>query len=418
MRPVSSGQPAPKPQPSPGERHGSPENDRLASSSRSEPPAQQLARVPLQMAHARHAETISLADLAQPCAFAEPPRIPRTDGGPGFGVPASACPGSRKPLETWRFRRGSPATSCTAWRWMLAAAGLPDSAGSCDKSDCKEDVGPGHQQEGRFGWTGERGRIEASPSSVLPRDLAVDGRCAPAQRAHRRRQASLSQACENCESSGQRNGNVDATLRSSAHEYRKGSPRQREADVVVDDPPAPFEVVGRHEHHPDDDPRNEAPADDARADQSDDDRSRQCDHRQHDEHARRNTSAERSTVDLVEPVRGNTDREEEGSQARREADPVKGTAECRTDRDVAEVPRRVRRMEECRVVPPAAGRERVERWTLCRLITCDRLGSRGGRPKPIGRRWKLSASFGWRDHLANGSGSSTQPRASTDVRGR
>ena len=104
-----------------------------------------------------------------------------------------------------------------------------------------------------------------------------------------------------------------------------------------------------------------------RAGDAERDRADEPDGGQRPQRAARDGGAQRPAVQLVEAVRGDADREGEGRQRRRPAGRRRGRARRRADRDVGEVPGRVRRVQERHVVAPAAGRERVERGR-------DRLG--------------------------------------------
>ena len=79
----------------------------------------------------------------------------------------------------------------------------------------------------------------------------------------------------------------------------------------------------------------------------------------------RDPRPQRPPVELVERVRADPDGEEERGERRQEAVPGERGSERGADRDVAQVPGRVRRVEERDVVAPAAGRERVERGAAC-----------------------------------------------------
>src|SRR5439155_12146748 len=73
---------------------------------------------------------------------------------------------------------------------------------------------------------------------------------------------------------------------------------------------------------------------------------------------------ERTSVELVERVRAQTDRAEEGEHGPCEVPEVHVGDRARADHDVGEVPQRVRRVEQGHVVAPSAGRERVEGGAL------------------------------------------------------
>ena len=66
-------------------------------------------------------------------------------------------------------------------------------------------------------------------------------------------------------------------------------------------------------------------------------------------------------LQLVERVRSDADREEERGQRDQEPLDLEVRRQGRSDRDVGEMPERVRRMEQRQVVAPAARLQRVER---------------------------------------------------------
>ena len=111
---------------------------------------------------------------------------------------------------------------------------------------------------------------------------------------------------------------------------------------------------------------------------------------QEHEHPVGNLRRQRPTVELVERMRPDADGEEEpGERGDQPAwPPVR--SECRSDHDVAEVPERVRRVQDRRVVTPATGRKRVERGArldahpLCPQMTI---------PPPRLRRRHLTSSI-------------------------
>jgi hypothetical protein len=78
-------------------------------------------------------------------------------------------------------------------------------------------------------------------------------------------------------------------------------------------------------------------------------------------------------VELVEAVRGDADGEHERRQRPGQARPIGVLRERRSERDVGQVPRRVRQVEERDAVAEAARPERVER---------DALGVTGQRAPP------------------------------------
>ena len=66
-------------------------------------------------------------------------------------------------------------------------------------------------------------------------------------------------------------------------------------------------------------------------------------------------------VQLVERVRSDSDREEERGERDEQPVDLEVRGERGSDRDVREMPQRVRRMEQRQVVAPAARLQRVER---------------------------------------------------------
>ena len=111
---------------------------------------------------------------------------------------------------------------------------------------------------------------------------------------------------------------------------------------------------------PTSDERGDPRVDRERSDDADRDGARDRDDGERDEQRARDPRPERPAVQLVERVRADTDREEEGGQRGEEPVPGEGRGERGADGDVAQVPRRVGRVEERDVVAPASRRERVE----------------------------------------------------------
>ena len=95
-------------------------------------------------------------------------------------------------------------------------------------------------------------------------------------------------------------------------------------------------------------------------------RSRQRDGRQNHECAAREVRTHRPALQLIEHVGGHAHREEERCESGTQPPRVQMGSERRADRDVGQIPRRVRSVKEGHEVPPPTGAQRVERRTLKR----------------------------------------------------
>ena len=134
-----------------------------------------------------------------------------------------------------------------------------------------------------------------------------------------------------------------------------------------------LEVVGDHDERPEGHERNERrrPRDrrvDAECDGSGNRYSRKRDQR-----SVRDSRLQRPSHPFVERVRADAHREAEGEHRRCGARPREMRRKCSADRDVRQVPCRVRRVEQRDVVAPAARSQRVKRRA--------RLGTHARRPQ-------------------------------------
>ena len=79
------------------------------------------------------------------------------------------------------------------------------------------------------------------------------------------------------------------------------------------------------------------------------------------EHSRGDSRLEWASVQLVQRVRADSHREQECEHGQAEQPPAEVRCERSADRNVRQMPERVRRMQQRHVIAPAAGCERVER---------------------------------------------------------
>lgn len=125
-------------------------------------------------------------------------------------------------------------------------------------------------------------------------------------------------------------------------------------------PSEQLEVVGDDDECARGDEGDQARRDEEDAGDSDCDGAGQAGGRGPDERSARELRPEWAAVQLVERVRADADTEEESAECRKEAVEVDGGRRGRTERDVAEMPRRVGRVEQRDGVPPPAGAKRIE----------------------------------------------------------
>jgi hypothetical protein len=128
----------------------------------------------------------------------------------------------------------------------------------------------------------------------------------------------------------------------------------------VESPSEKLEVVGDDDESARGDERRQARRDEEDAGDPDRDGTCQSDGRGPDECPARQLRSERPPVQLVECVRADADAEEEGPERSKETVEVNGRCRGGAERDVAEMPRRVRRVQQRDGVPPPAGAKRIE----------------------------------------------------------
>ena len=223
--------------------------------------------------------------------------------------------------------------------------------------------------------------------------MTADGGRPPAQVAHRRAQPPLGEA----EHKAARR-HEDA-LRPQLQRIdpvrgqgREGTPRGRKPQARVKPAAEELEVVGHHDERPHGDERHEAHRHRRRAD--DPDRHRPCQRHsgQADEHAVGQLRAQWSAVELVQRVRAHSHPEEERREGRRQSIAVELWRRDRPEGDVAQMPGRVRRVQQRDDVRDLAAPDRVEGRSLRPGDHALSPGSRTSRR----RRRGSCAGRGWR----------------------
>src|SRR5207249_3185794 len=151
-----------------------------------------------------------------------------------------------------------------------------------------------------------------------------------------------------------------ARLSERSGERGERPPPDREPQIRMEGAVEPFKVVSERDEHAHDDEREHPPRHQDRAVEADHGRAAQPDQRDRHEHGRGDRGPERSPVQLVEGVRTQTDRAEEGEHGPREVPEVDVGNRARADHDVGEVPHRVRRVEQGHVIAPSSTWQSVE----------------------------------------------------------
>ena len=93
--------------------------------------------------------------------------------------------------------------------------------------------------------------------------------------------------------------------------------------------------------------------------------------RERDQHPGRDPRVQRAAVQLVERMRADPEPEEEGEDGEPEPPGRHVRRETGADDDIAQVPERVRQVQQGHVVAPAAGGERVEGRPLAFCSSCQ-----------------------------------------------
>ncbi len=127
---------------------------------------------------------------------------------------------------------------------------------------------------------------------------------------------------------------------------RQRPPRGREPEVGVEPALEQLEVVGGDEEGADRDERRDRPRDRHHAEHPERDRTGQRQRGDRDQRAIGEMSPERSAVQLVERVGAETDTEEERAQGCGKPAAVQGGRRGRAERHVAQMPARVRQVQE------------------------------------------------------------------------
>ena len=124
--------------------------------------------------------------------------------------------------------------------------------------------------------------------------------------------------------------------------------------------PGQLEVVAGHEQGAGDDERRQQRRHLDRAEHADRDRAHESAGRECDQRPAAQAGPERPAVELVERVCADPDGEKERAERGRQTVGVHDRRGRRAQGDVAQVPGRVRRVEQRDEVPPAPGTQRIE----------------------------------------------------------
>ena len=245
-------------------------------------------------------------------------------------------------------------------RRAVACSDAGQHRGACEQDDRQR-----HGGERGVQRRGEVGGGELDHVAVGEPLLAADRDGPAAQLAHPRAQASLRdaqrEATRGDEDAGGTNGERVGPV---ARERGERPPRGGEPDVGMEAPPEQLEVVCHDDERPGGDQRRELHRDHDQAGQSDRDRAHEPNGGQRDERAVGEPCCQWSAVQLVQRVRAHPNPEEKRSERRRETVPVQHGSGGRTQGDIAQVPGRVRRVQERDDVAPATRSQRVERRAL------------------------------------------------------
>jgi hypothetical protein len=149
---------------------------------------------------------------------------------------------------------------------------------------------------------------------------------------------------------------------------REGAPSRREPEVRVEPPAHQLQVVGQDQQRPGDDQRREAGGNDEQAGDADRQGAAEPGQRQRPQGAVIQAGAKWMPVQLVQRVGRDPDGQEEGAERRPQAHRMKLGRGRGAQRHVAQVPGRVRRVEERDEVAPSSAAKRVERGPIGDLI--------------------------------------------------
>jgi hypothetical protein len=144
-----------------------------------------------------------------------------------------------------------------------------------------------------------------------------------------------------------------------AGEHGEAAPREPEPDVRMEAPPGELQVVREHQEQPDGDEEREPGLEGNGAHDADRAGTHERDTGERDENPIGDLRAQRSPVQFVEGVRTDSHCECERDDDGAEPFPGHYGREAATQDDVRQMPRRVRRMEQRHIVPPAAALECV-----------------------------------------------------------
>ncbi len=204
--------------------------------------------------------------------------------------------------------------------------------------------------------------MTGSVSAVETLDVSCDGDSAPADVPYLRGELPLCETergREHCPE--QRLGSDHLCRREVGGQQREAPPGKREPHVGMESSSEELEVVRDHDEDAPGDERTDPWIDRDRADDTDGGRTGNRRSGESRKQRARDLRPQRSPVQLVEGMCSDADREEERDECRAKAGDGELGSERRADDDIAQMPGRVREMQDGQVVAPAARCERVER---------------------------------------------------------
>ena len=317
------------------------------------------------------APSSATAHRVSPAAAAPSPRpgpktkaihAPRAATPQPIAAPLSSVGGTRcrrTPTNDAATRTAAPAK--TAWKTRSAVTARPPYTCSEKERESERGRRSGEQLKRALRRSDQGLGIDRLARSVVVFDCSRHRPRLPADGAHDRRQPPLREAEQ--EGVGRDEERLRAQLARFGEvggQRRECSPGEREPDRVVEEASAELEVVRGDDERTEGDEGEQPQVVADCAQDADPDRSGDRHRRQGDQRAARDSRLQRPPHQFVEGVRADPDSEEEGAEQQPELRPVEPGGDRGSDRDIAQVPDRVRRVEERDVVAPSAGAQGVE----------------------------------------------------------
>ena len=201
------------------------------------------------------------------------------------------------------------------------------------------------------------GSVRPSSRVTCPSNCTTRRRSRRARADSRRCVREMGERC--CADEECRPGDRSA-LRERGGDYRVGAPGQREADVRVEAPSEPFQVVGKEHRHSGQHEQSQQRRPLHNPQRAQGQRASKAQYGQSQQVSGRNRCAQRPILPLIHCMRGDSHRQEESQQRRSQSEHVDlGHCHC-PQHHVRQVPGGVGRMQERPIVAPAAPRQRIE----------------------------------------------------------